>query len=565
MKKPELQKVLIEASIPDVSFDRSAKKIVMVAPRAIALETQIRKTIPPFGLLTVGATIEERGYDLLCIDSVLEGFEHVVPDSHPGFIKYGLDEHDVAKRIQEYGADFVGISVLFSGMAECGYDIAKAIKKIMPDIPVCIGGIHTTAVGKQELFAEQPDLDFVISGEGDITFPDLLDEYFGEKNLENVKGLTWRNDNGDAIENPRQRLIEQLDVLPFPCWHKFDMEKYYDINIPFSPFVSSPRVGTIITSRGCPANCNFCFISWTAAKDRGDNKPYRTNSADYIVKMIEYMVDAYGIKELQILDDSFTVDYHRVTEIFERIKPLGLRIEFPNGIRADLPRKVDRRRKLFNLMREAGVWQVCFSPEHGNQDYLRDYIDKGMDLEQVKISCDIAHEMGFLVHANFIMGFPGETKELRKDTEDFARSLDADSFSFSFATPFPGTALYDEVKQKNLFTKDYNKNRVLFDKVNIIPHDISIPDLYKHVEFLNRDLNEKAQGKRPELTAKKYALIDARENKIDTNDRKYHHTNGEVLPTTANYFKDGSTLHSRPKSKEEAVEEQFNRVYKSDD
>ena len=217
MKKPELQKGLIEASIPDVSFDRSAKKIVMVAPRAIALETQIRKTIPPFGLLTVGATIEERGYDLLCIDSVLEGFEHVVPDSHPGFIKYGLDEHDVAKRIQEYGADFVGISVLFSGMAECGYDIAKAIKKIMPDIPVCIGGIHTTAVGKQELFAEQPDLDFVISGEGDITFPDLLDEYFGEKNLENVKGLTWRNDNGDAIENPRQRLIEQLDVLPFPC------------------------------------------------------------------------------------------------------------------------------------------------------------------------------------------------------------------------------------------------------------------------------------------------------------------------------------------------------------
>jgi radical SAM superfamily enzyme YgiQ (UPF0313 family) len=279
--------------------------------------------------------------------------------------------------------------------------------------------------------------------------------------------------------------------------------------------------------------------------------------------MIEYMVEAYGIKELQILDDSFTVDYHRVTEIFERIKYLGLRIEFPNGIRADLPRQVDRRRKLFKLMKEAGVWQVCFSPEHGNQEYLRDYIDKGMDLEQVKVSCDIAHEMGFLVHANFIMGFPGETEALRKDTENFARSLDADSFSFSFATPFPGTALYDEVKQKNLFTKDYNKNRVLFDKVNIIPHDISIDGLYKHVEFLNRDLNEKAQGKRPELTAKKYALLDERDKQIDTNDRKYHHTKGDVLPTTANYFKDGSTLHSRPKSKEEAVEEQFNKVYNS--
>ncbi len=530
-------------------MDRSSKKIVMISPPALALKTQIRKTIPPFGLLTVGATVEERGYDnLYLMDAVVEGFDNIVKDSYPGFIRYGLAYDEIAKKVKDFDADFVGISVLFSGMAECGYDCARAIKKLMPDMPVCMGGIHLTAVNKQQLMNEEKSLDFVISGEGDLTFPDLLDEYFGERKLENVRGLTWRNDSmilqetGESVivENPRAILIEDLDTLPFPAWHKFDMEKYFEINIPFSPFVTSPRVGTIITSRGCPANCNFCFISWTAAKDRGDNKPYRTHSADYTVRMIEYMIENWGIKELQILDDSFTVDYHRVMEIFDRIKKYNLRIEFPNGIRADLPKKIDRRKNMYKAMKEAGVWQVCYSPEHGNQDYLLDYIDKGMDLEQVKHSCDIAHENGFLVHANFIMGFPEETKQLRLDTENFARNLDADSFSFSFATPFPGTALYEEVMEKDLFVSDYNKNRVLFDKVNIIPHDISIEDLYKHVEFLNRDVNEIAQTKRPELTKKKYALIDDATRQIETNnDRKYHHIKDkELLPTTANYLKE---------------------------
>ena len=86
--------------------------------------------------------------------------------------------------------------------------------------------------------------------------------------------------------------------------------------------------------------------------------------------MIQYLIENWGIKELQILDDSFTVDYHRCMKIFEGIKDFGLRIEFPNGIRADLPKNLDRRKKLYTAMREAGVWQVCYSPEHGNQDYL---------------------------------------------------------------------------------------------------------------------------------------------------------------------------------------------------
>jgi radical SAM superfamily enzyme YgiQ (UPF0313 family) len=159
-----------------------------------------------------------------------------------------------------------------------------------------------------------------------------------------------------------------------------------------------------------------------------------------------------------------------------------------------------------------------------------------MDLNQVISSCDISHDNGFLVHSNFIMGFPEETKDLRNDTEQYARNLDADSFSFSFATPYPGTALYEEVKQKDLFVGDYDKNRVMFDKVNIVPHDISVEGLFNHVENLNREMNEIAQKTRPELTKQKYDLIDT---KLSTKDKKYHHTKDDnYLPTTVNYLKE---------------------------
>ena len=135
----------------------------------------------------MGATVEERGYhDLLLIDSVVEGFDNVVPDSYEGFIKYGLDDEEIARRAEEYGHDFVGITVLFSGSENYGYNV-RLLKKDLTDIPICMGGIHITkVVNKQRLMTEQKSLDFVINGEGDKG-SDLLDEYFTKQRC----NLVW--------------------------------------------------------------------------------------------------------------------------------------------------------------------------------------------------------------------------------------------------------------------------------------------------------------------------------------------------------------------------------------
>ena len=137
-------------------------------------------------------------------------------------------------------------------------------------------------------------------------------------------------------------------------------------------------------------------------------------------------------------------------EICEGIKHLNLRITLPNAIRADLPLNRENRFKMFKSMHEAGVVNFGLGVEHGDQEFLNEVTQKRLDLDEVRASCDLAHEAGILVHANFMIGFPFETKENRDKTINFAKSLKSDSFSVSLVAPLPGTKLYDICKKHNL-------------------------------------------------------------------------------------------------------------------
>ena len=234
--------------------------------------------------------------------------------------------------------------------------------------------------------------------------------------------------------------------------------------------------------------------------------------------MVQSLVDNYSIKELQIMDDNFTLNYKRVIEICEGLKHLKLRITLPNAIRADRPKNQAKRLKMLKSMYDAGVEQIGISVEHGDQDFLNNVINKDLDLEEVITTCELAHEAGILVHANFMMGFPFEKAINRKRTIEYAKKLDADSFSVSLAAPLPGTRMWDIVEKNELFTKQFDVNRMVYVYVNIVPHDISPEELYKVVDKLNRELNEASQQKRPE-TIEKYKLFNG---KAAHGDRKYH-------------------------------------------
>jgi radical SAM superfamily enzyme YgiQ (UPF0313 family) len=344
------------------------------------------------------------------------------------------------------------------------------------------------------------NVDFVMRGEGDYTWSALVKNLFSEQGkLSEVPGLVQR-DGKNFIKNPMAPLIHDMDALPIPAWDMVPMEKYFEIAMYHNPYVKSGRVGCIMTSRGCPDRCYFCSSTVFFGHK------FRQMSPERVGEMVDYLVEKFQIKELQIEDDNFAVNPVRVNKICERIKHHKLRVTMPNAMRADTPLNRDKRLEMFKNMREAGWDQIGLGVESGDQKFVNEVVGKRLNLEEVKATCDLAHKAGLLVHTNFMMGFPFETKKSRDLTIDFAMKLDSDSYSLSLATPLPGTKMWDIVEKNNLFHESYNFDTGLPTLVSIKPHDISDVELAKLVENTNKKLNFKASQKR-QAVRDKYKLL----------------------------------------------------------
>ena len=351
---------------------KNKPKIVLIAPSVIGAKNQVRKAPPPLGIACLAAVLEEKGYeDILLIDAVVEDYNNVVIlEDEPSFVKFGLSDENIVRKIKEFDADIVGLSSLFSSQTEWAMLLAKAIKAAFPEMPVILGGNHASQMG-EEILREEQSIDFVLAGEADYTFPEFLEKSFNDGDIYQIPGLVWRE--GDEIrKNQRPAFIKDLNALPLPAWHLYDMEKYFEIGMPHNPFVRSDRVGCIITSRGCPHKCYYCSTPEYLGH------VFRHMSSERVIEMIQYLVDKYGIEELQVLDDTFTINYKRVLEVLDGIKHLKLRITFPNGIRADLPRNHEKRLRMFKAMQIAGVEQVGLSVEHADQEFLNNVYNFGL-------------------------------------------------------------------------------------------------------------------------------------------------------------------------------------------
>ena len=318
-----------------------SKKILLISP---PLRNMITSNVPSF-------VEEEKGFvpplGILYVASYVREFsDHKVEILDAAVEKLSYD--DIKRTILQKQPDIIALSVTTFTLID-SLLVAKLAKEISTDIHVCFGGPHTTLFPKESL--SQNCVDSLILGEGEISFLELVNALDKNKSLGSLPGIASKQGDTFLINKPAPR-IDDLDSLPFPAR---DLTPYKKYNSIISPDKS---LTTMITSRGCPYECLFC-------NRMHFGRNCRFASAEYIVNEMHVCRNDFGIEEILVYDDTFTLDKKRAMKICDLIIERNLKVSWDIRTRVDL---IDK--ELMIKLKKAGCSRIHFGVESGNQDIL---------------------------------------------------------------------------------------------------------------------------------------------------------------------------------------------------
>ncbi|MDD5556389.1 MAG: radical SAM protein [bacterium] len=350
----------------------------------------------------------------------------------------GMEMPEIVARVRERRPAAVGATVMTSMLA-AGRRLADAVKALPSPPIVVFGGPHATIAPGETI--ERGGADICVRGEGEETVLDLMARLTeGPAGWRGVAGISFR-DGGEVVHTADRPLIRDLDSIPFPARRLLPMERYQTIH------TGRKRFATIMTSRGCPGKCMFCY--------RPFGRDLRYRSLDNVMAEVRELVERFRVEEISILDDAFTLDRERVIAFCERVLASGLQFEWRlgNGTRVDL---IDE--DLLRLMKRAGCYEVAFGIESGDDEVLRK-IGKEITVAQVERAFAAAKRVGMETIGFFMIGHPFDTVGTMRKTIDFAVRLDPTYAQFTMSTPLPGTALWTWVKKhgRSLIGDDVTK------------------------------------------------------------------------------------------------------------
>ena len=374
----------------------------------------------PLGISYLAAVLEENGYSVDVVDC---------QTSRP-------NQKELEDKFRSLNPDIIGVT-----SATLTYlpalEILKAAKTALPNCLTMIGGPHVTVMDEQT-FTESANVDIVVRGEGEQTMLELagLVSNGNLKNLSEVAGITFRK-NGQVFRTPDRPFMQDIDALPYPAHKHFEVTKYKILGKTYLP---------IITSRGCPFQCAFC----AAYKMCG--RGFRARSPSKVVDELEWLRDTFGAGAFAFYDDTFTFDINRAVAICDEMKARKL------GLPWDCRTRVDKvSKELLTKLRSSGCQLIHFGVESGSQQMLNT-MRKGTTVEQNARAIKWAKEAGISVAISLVIGYPGETPEMLKQTIDFIYKTKPDYVYMCEAVPYPGTELYNYIKELGLpMSEDWNQ------------------------------------------------------------------------------------------------------------
>nr|MDO8076975.1 radical SAM protein [Candidatus Freyarchaeota archaeon] len=394
-------------------------RVMFVFPPSVsAILNILGTTSPPLGLAYLASSLEKEGVKVRIVDAQA--------------LNLGFD--DIEQEIRRWKPDVVGAT----GATPAYLDALRVLEIAKNHGAATVaGGPHFsfTDVETLELF---PFVDFVVRGEGEETMVELVNALQGRGEFPDIPGLTYRDKNV-VRRNPDRPLIEDIDGVPFPAFHLLPMNRYT---------FGEHRYATVMTSRGCPYKCVFC------ASSKLFGKRWRGRSPENVVDELEHLAEKYRVRNIEFLDDTFTLNQRRAEKICDEIVDRRLDIVWNCSSRVNTI-----SHGLLEKMKRAGCDSIYYGVESGSQEIL-DRMKKGITLEQIVRAFRITKRVGMEIIGSFIIGFPGETVDTIKKTINFAKFLKPDYAQFTICTPYPGTELYEIIEKSEnmqLLTRDWSE------------------------------------------------------------------------------------------------------------
>ena len=370
--------------------------------------------------------------------------------------------HISPQQVIDMAPDFEFL-VLFTSTPGFDNDVllAEKMKLLHPELQICFVGPHVTALPDASLNAS-PAIDFIVRKE----FDHQVVDFANGKPLSEIASVSYRNGDGKIHHNPDAPQIENLDDLP---WVTKIYKRDLDITRYNVPFLKHPYL-SFYTERGCPALCTFCLWPQTMSGHR-----WRTRSAEDVAAEVAYTLKEFPeLQEIFFDDDTFNIRKSRVIELCKKLEPLNFTWSCTSRVNVDY--------ETLKAMKDAGCRLLIVGYESGDPQILKN-IKKGATVERAIKFTEDAHRAGLIIHGDFIIGLPGESRESIRRSIDFAKKLDTQTIQVSVAHPYPGTEFYDYVTQnKSLVELDDMTDEMGHQLPNISYTDLDQAEIMEWVE-----------------------------------------------------------------------------------
>ena len=386
-------------------------KILLIYP--YFLETRVHTAedvrAVPLGLYYVASVLKENKYDVEVLN----------------WYNINATPHTISEVLAEKNPDVIGFSILHANRWG-GLDIARIAKQIDPRVTIVFGGIGATFLWNHFL-THFREIDYVVIGEGEYSFLNLIQylESDRSQSIEAIKGIAFRH-NGQAVRTGKAEAISSLDELPIPA-------KYFSYQ-------------HLSLTRGCAGNCNFC------GSPQFWGHKVRFHSADYFIDQIERLYRK-GSRFFYFSDDTFTVNKQRVVDICKKMIEKELDITWTAISRVDYVND-----EILYWMRKAGCIQISYGVESGSEE-IRKFLQKRITNAKIQHAFDLTQYYGIMARAYFIYGCPQESRQTIDETIALIKEIKPLSVIFYILDIFPGTRLYEDLKQRLGVSDDIWLNR----------------------------------------------------------------------------------------------------------